>query len=64
MELDKIVLVFTRKYETKKKVRYEEELGEQAWSDRDVAIGYIYPFKEALEFIDSPERIKVTIEPA
>lgn len=60
----KIELFFTKKYDTKKKIRYDEELGEFAWSARDVAIGYIYPFAEAMEELGNPERIKVTIEPA
>lgn len=61
---DKIVLIFKRDYQTKHKVRYNEELGEEAWSDKDVALGYIYPYRQAIELIGSPEKIKVTIEPA
>lgn len=61
--MDKIVLIFRKAYLTKTKTRFDEELGEEAWSKRDVAIGYIYPYTEAIELIGSPERVKVTIEP-
>ena len=63
-ELEKIELTFIKSYRTKRKTRYDEEIGEQAYSERDVAIGYIYPYTEAIELIGSPNRIKVTIEPA
>lgn len=63
-EIDKIVLIFTKAYPTKNKIRFDEELGEFAWSARDVAVGYIYPYSEAMELIGSPDKIKVTIEPA
>ncbi len=59
---NKIVLTFKKAYETKKKVRYDEEVGDVGWSEREVAIGYIYPFAEAMELIGNPDRIKVTIE--
>lgn len=62
-EKDSIVLIFKRDYQTKRKVRYNEELGDFAWSDNDVAIGYIYPYKQAMELIGNPEKVKITIEP-
>jgi hypothetical protein len=58
----KIVLIFKKVYPTKKKIRYDEQLGEQTYSERDFAIGYIYPFTEAMELIGSPDMIRVTIE--
>ena len=62
-ELDKLELTFIKSYRTKRKTRYDEEVGDQAYSDRDVAIGYIYPYTEAMELIGNPNKIKVTIEP-
>jgi hypothetical protein len=63
-EMEKIELFFTQSYRTKKKVRYDEEVGEQEFSEKGPAIGYTYPFIEAMELIGIPQRIKVTIEPA
>lgn len=63
-ELDKIVLEFTEDRKTKRTVKFEEVVGEQAWSERDIAVGPLYVQKEALEMIGNPVRIKVTIEPA
>jgi len=62
-EMDKIVLEFTKDYVTKHKIRYNEEIGEIGWSEKDVAVGYMYPYKDAMELIGNPERIRVTIEP-
>lgn len=62
--LDKIELVFTEDRKTRRTVKFDEVLGEQAWSDQDVAVGPLYVKKQALEMIGNPERIKVTIEPA
>ncbi len=62
-ERDKLVLVFKREYETKSKVRYNEQVGDEGYSDRDVAIGYIYPLSQAIEMLGNPDLIKVTIEP-
>lgn len=61
--MDKIVLTFTFRNTTKNKHRFEEEVGDQGWSDRDTACGTIYIEKQALETIGSPNKIKVTIEP-
>jgi hypothetical protein len=63
-EADKIELTFKQTYRTKKKVRYDEEVGEQEFSARGPAVGYMYPYIEAMELIGTPQRIKVTIEPA
>lgn len=63
-EMEKIEVFFTQVYRTKKKVRYDEEVGEQEFSEKGPAVGYIYPYLEAVELIGTPQRIKVTIEPA
>jgi hypothetical protein len=63
-EMEKIEIYFNLEYRTKKKTRYDEETGSQEFSDKGPAIGYIYPYTEAMELIGSPKRIKVTIEPA
>ncbi len=62
-EKDKLVLIFTKNYSTNKKVRYDEELGDEEYSSKGPAIGYIYPYAEAVELIGTPDKIKVTIEP-
>lgn len=62
-DLEKIVLTFKFQNATKNKHRFEEELGDEEWSDRSFACGTLYIEKEALELLGSPERIKVTIEP-
>ncbi len=62
--MDKIVLVFTEDRKTKRTVLFHEELGQQGWSDQDVAVGNLYVKKQALELIGSPKKVKVTIEPA
>ncbi len=63
-ELDKLELIFTEERKTKRTVLFEEQLGEQAYSDQDIAVGPLYVKKEALEMIGNPGKIKVTIEPA
>lgn len=62
-EDNEIKLVFTRRKETKRTILFNEELGEQGWSDRDVAVGPLYVQKQALEMIGNPEKIEVTIRP-
>lgn len=62
-ELDKLELVFTEARKTLRTVLFEEQLGEQAYSDQDVAVGALYVKKQALEMIGNPEKIKVIIEP-
>ena len=62
--MDKIELIFTEERKTTRTVLFHEELGDQAWSDQDVAVGPLYVKKQALEHIGSPVKIKVTIEPA
>jgi len=62
-ELDKIVLEFREDRKTKRTVKFDEVLGEQSWSEKDVAVGPLYVQKEALEMIGNPSKIKVTIEP-
>lgn len=62
-EMDSIVLEFREDRKTKRTVKFDEVIGEQAWSEKDVAIGPLYVQKEALELIGNPTRIRVTIEP-
>ena len=62
-EVDKIVLEFQDLRETKRTHLFEEQLGEMAWSDQDVAVGNLYVKIQALEKIGMPTRIRVTIEP-
>jgi hypothetical protein len=58
-----IKLIFSRVKETKRTIMFKEELGEQGWSDKDVAIGPLYVQKQALEMIGNPEKIEVTLKP-
>ena len=60
--MEKLELRFTYEKETKNTVRYQEELGEEAHSSRDIAVGTIYVQKEALGE-PAPQRLKVVIEP-
>ena len=62
-ELDKIVLEFTADRDTKRTRLFQEQLGEQTYSDQDVAIGPLYVKLQALEMIGNPQKLKVTIEP-
>jgi len=62
-ELDKLVLDFKKERDTKRTTVFQEQLGEFAYSDKDVAIGPLYIQQQALEMIGKPEKIKVTIEP-
>lgn len=59
-----IELTFISERVTKNTVRFQEELGDESWSGKDVAVGPLYIQKEALQSIGSPSRVKVTIEPA
>lgn len=59
--MDKLELIFTYEKETKNCIRYREELGEEAYSSRDIAVGTLYIQKEALAD-PVPQRLKVTIE--
>jgi len=62
-EVDKIVLEFKKLRDTKRTHLFEEVLGEQTYSDKDIAIGSLYVQMQAIEMIGGPERIRVTIEP-
>ena len=62
-ELEKIVLEFTAERDTKRTRLFQEKLGEQAYSDQDVAIGPLYVKLQALEMIGNPKKLRVTIEP-
>lgn len=62
-ELDKIVIEFHKERDTLRTTLFKEQLGEQAFSDQDVAVGSLYVKLQALEMLGSPEKIKVTIEP-
>ncbi|MBA7704262.1 hypothetical protein ES703_113064 [subsurface metagenome] len=59
--MEKLELRFSYEKETKNTIRYQEELGEEAHSGRDIAIGSLYVQKEALGE-PVPQRLKVTIE--
>ncbi len=59
--MDKLELKFTYEKETKNTVRYQEELGEEAYSSKDIAVGSLYIQKEVLGE-PVPQRLKVTIE--
>jgi hypothetical protein len=59
--MDKLELTFTYEKETKNTIRYQEELGDEAHSSRDIAVGTIYIQKEVLGE-PAPQRLKVTIE--
>jgi hypothetical protein len=59
--MDKLELKFTYEKETKNTICYQEELGEVAHSNRDIAVGIIYVQKECLGD-PPPRRLKVTIE--
>lgn len=59
--MEKLELMFTYGKETKNTIRYQEELGEEAHSSRDIAVGVIYIQKEMLGE-PVPQRLKVIIE--
>lgn len=59
--MEKLALIFSCEKETKNTVQYQEELGEEAHSSRDVAVSSLYIQKEALGE-PAPQRLKVTIE--
>ena len=59
--MEKLELRFTYERPTKNTVRYREELGEVAHSNRDIAVGSLYIQKEVLGE-PVPQRLKVTIE--
>jgi len=46
--MEKLELKFTYEKPTKNTVRYQEELGEEAHSSRDIAVVTLYIQKEAL----------------
>ena len=60
--MERLELKFIYDKETKNTVRYQEELGEEARSSRDIAVGTIYVQKECLGD-PPPRRLKVSIEP-
>jgi len=62
-ERDKIELVFQEDRKTKRTVKFDEVLGDIAWSDQDVAVGPLYLKKQALELIGNPTKIKVVVTP-
>lgn len=62
-EENEIRLTFKKRRETKRTYLFDEQLGEQGWSDKDVAVGALYIQKQALELIGSPDEIVVVITP-
>jgi len=59
--MEKLVLKFTYEKETRNTTRYQEELGNETHSSRDIAVGSLYVQKEALGE-PTPQSLKVTIE--
>ncbi len=59
--MEKLELKFTYEKETRNCIRYQEELGDEAHSSRDIAVGSLYVQREALGE-PAPQRLKVTIE--
>ncbi len=59
--MEKLELTFSYEKETKNTIRYQEELGEEAYSSKDIAIGYLYIQKDALGQ-PIPKRLKVVIQ--
>lgn len=59
--MERLELKFVYEKETKNCIRYQEELGEEAYSDKDYAIGVIYIQKQALG-TPAPRQLKVVIE--
>ena len=62
-ELDKIVMEFESERDTLRTRLFKEKIGEQAFSDQDVAVGALYVKLQALEMIGDPKKLRVTIEP-
>jgi hypothetical protein len=60
--MEKLELKFVYERETRNTIRYQEELGDETYSSRDIAVGTIYVQKEALGE-PAPRSLKVTIEP-
>jgi len=59
--MDRLELKFTYEKETRNTIRYQEELGNEAHSSRDIAVGTLYVQKEALGE-PAPQRLRVIIE--
>jgi len=59
--VEKLELRFTYEKETKNTIRYQEELGEETYSNRDIAVGSLYIQKEVLGE-PVPQRLRVSIE--
>ena len=59
--MEKLELKFTYEKETRNCIRYQEELGDEAHSSRDIAVGSLYVQKEVLGE-PVPQRLRVTIE--
>jgi len=59
--MEKLELRFTYEKETKNIIRYQEELGDVAHSNRDIAAGTLYVQREA-PGDPPPQRLRVTIE--
>jgi len=61
--MEKLKLAFVYERPTKNTIRYKEELGEEAHSSWDIAVGTIYIRKEALGD-PPPQRLRIVIEEA
>jgi len=60
--MEKLELKFTYEKETRNTIRYQEELGDEAHSSRDIAVGSLYVQREVLGE-PVPQRLRVIIEP-
>ena len=59
--MEKLDLRFVHEKETRNTCRYQEEIGEETYSNRDIAVGFLYVQKECLGD-PPPRRLKVIIE--
>lgn len=59
--MERLELTFNYEKETKNTIRYQEELADEAYRSRDIAVGSLYIQKECLGK-PAPQRLKVTIE--
>jgi hypothetical protein len=55
--MEKLGLIFSREKKTKNTIQYQEELGDEAHSSKDIAVGTLYVQREALGQ-PVPQRLK------
>ena len=61
--MERLDLKFKWERDTKRTSLFKEELGDEAYSDKDIAVDSIYVQQQALELIGNPKYIRVIIEP-